>query len=52
MKKKIKDLTLEEIYRICDRNESCDNCPLIDGIFPCGINNCSFMEDKEIEVDE
>jgi hypothetical protein len=28
MKKKIKDLTLEEAYKICDEHISCIVCPL------------------------
>lgn len=53
MKKKIKDLTLEEVKNICEKNKECDTCPLIiAGMFPCGIANCTFVEDKEIEVKE
>lgn len=28
MKKKIKDLTITEVRRICDNNNRCPNCPL------------------------
>ena len=54
MKKKIRDLTDEEIEKVCDRNHrkygTCYNCPLQleEG------NYCfKYLDlDKEIEVDE
>lgn len=27
MKKKIKDLTFEELFKLCEKYESCDKCP-------------------------
>ena len=56
MKKKIKDLTLEECQKICDNHSyfHCDGCPLID----CEHHkNYSYYknkhpEEREVEVDE
>ncbi len=35
MKKKIKDVTLGEIIDICNKAESCTNCPLRPYVRPC-----------------
>lgn len=56
MKKKIKDLTVEEVEKICDKQTDCDNCPLdIPSCRICmkdiTIYNIGFLE-KEIEVEE
>lgn len=59
MKKKIKDLTLEEIDKICN-NTGCGRCPLF-FCEDCHYNNVCLNEDlgglysflnKEIEVEE
>lgn len=53
MKKKIKDLTDEEIEKICNENhkkyKTCYNCPL-----KIGENNCFKFVDlnKKIEVED
>lgn len=53
MKKKLKDLTDEEMKKICYNNykkyKTCYNCPL-----QIGENNCfKFVDlDKEIEVED
>ena len=56
MKKKIKDLTLEECKKICDNYSyfRCDECPLIDCVYN---ENYSYYknkhpEEREVEVDE
>lgn len=55
MKKKIKDLTLEEAMKICSKN-SCRDCPLnnIPYNTACHLNYLEFREDltKEVEIDE
>ena len=50
MKKKIKDLTLEECNNICSKAESCSMCPLQNTI-KC-INTDTAQLDIEVEVDE
>lgn len=50
MKKKIKDLTLEEVTKIC-KNNSCDECPLKDA--PCQEGYYALVNselDQEIDV--
>lgn len=47
MIKKIKDLTKEDIEKICDNYWSCRKCPLYN---PIGLHDCILEE--EIEVDE
>ena len=50
MKKKVKDLTLEEVTKIC-KNNSCDECPLKDA--PCQEGYYALVNselDQEIEV--
>lgn len=49
MKKKIKDLTVEEIKSICDRSPFCHKCPLKNHIKCCYID--TDLE-REIEVYE
>ena len=51
MKKKIKDLTLEEIKKICI-NHSCQFCPLDINEFWCKNNDLEHYGEQEIEVDE
>jgi len=54
MKKKIRDLTKEEIEKLCDnyfeKHKNCQSCPLN------GINNClkylGLNLDQEIEVED
>ena len=50
MKKKIKDLTLEEIKRICI-NHSCVYCPLEVNELWCKNDDLERYGDEEIEVD-
>ena len=53
MKKKIKDLTLEEMFNICS-NHDCSKCQL-NGKGACEIANQVMMFDNfesEVEVDE
>ena len=60
MKKKIKDLTLEECKKICRNTECCDDCPLFYGenkycrAIELAIieNNKSIDLEIEVEVDE
>lgn len=63
MKKKIKDLTVDECKKICNKSEYCDNCPLrfrSNGILTvCLLSNLSMeqyygdrLETQEVEVDE
>ena len=54
MKKKIKDLTLEEVTKIC-KNNSCYDCPLKDA--PCyegfyAVVNSGLDQEIEVEDDE
>ena len=54
MKKKIKDLTLEECKNICSKYRECDKgCPLNDKEIPCDFMGL-LPEDleKEVEIDE
>lgn len=49
MKKKIKDLTDEEIKSICDRHFFCHKCPLNHHI------KCRYVDnnlDRKVEIDE
>ena len=50
MKKKIKDLTLEECRKICEKQDSCSDCPIYDEI--CGIRIIRIHLEREVEVDE
>lgn len=55
MKKKIKDLTVEEADKICDKQTCCNNCPLnIRFSKHCTtmIYNCKELLEREIEVEE
>ena len=63
MKKKIKELTLEEARVICNKNISCSNCPLNFNkkatTIPCYLDKLKCDEyttyyqlNKEVEVDE
>ena len=52
MKKKIKDLTLEECRKICEKQRFCNGCP-----FYGHDNHCMYVGDAshidyEVEVDE
>lgn len=55
MKKKIKDLTLEERGEICLKNRNCDACPLSAG-YDCvkDIDIKKFIEvfQTEVEINE
>lgn len=62
MKKKIKDLTLEEATKICEKNLHCDKCPLLlfikrsrtycYHVFLLATNGKKVDLDKEVEIDE
>ena len=56
MKKKIGDLTLNEIEKFCEKESNCNTCLLNDIIKNCWDNFASDNEnrielDKEIEVE-
>ena len=57
MKKKIIDLTAEEAKKICDKYDSCDECPLYIGVF-CPfciadlITGFKKYANREIEIEE
>lgn len=57
MKKKIKDLTLEECQRICDTHV-CKNCPLKiqhpddDDLLGCPVSYDDWYLEKEVEINE
>ena len=52
MKKKIKDLTEEEVIKICD-NHSCKRCPLFDyESCHCKTNLLELYGEEEIEVED
>ena len=50
MKKKIKDLTIEEIKKICRKYMDCEACPL--DLSPCPATIYDEDLKREIEVDE
>ena len=50
MKKKIKDLTIEEIIKICSNN-ICDSCPFDLNELHCKWNDLEHYGEEEIEVD-
>jgi len=58
MKKKIKDLTLEEVFKICKTHLSCADCPLLCSMQTedcqfCGLDSyVGFMGDDEVETKE
>ena len=51
MKKKIKDLTLEECKKYCQSRKHCDNCFLDDLVKCINLFKRTDLE-REIEVDE
>lgn len=56
MKKKIKDLTLKELRKICEAYpDGCKDCPLFTGKYGCMVNieSCCYESywEQEIEVD-
>lgn len=51
MKKKIKDLTLEEIEKIC-KNHNCHFCPLDVNELWCKSDDLEHYGEQEIEVEE
>ena len=51
MKKKIKDLTIEELYKICSKY-SCKDCPLDIPQLWCKYNDLDKYGDEEIEVED
>ena len=52
MKKKIKDLTLWEFQKICDKYDECADCPLCVGTNEDNMGICArFAGEREVEVD-
>ena len=55
MKKKIKELTEQQIDKICDNHPLCDSCPLVrkykDSFYCYGLYK-DLWEDFEIELEE
>lgn len=49
MKKKIKDLTFEEKEKICDRQLTCEDCPLRLANDILGSFACAYDEEVEVE---
>lgn len=54
MKKKVRDLTEEELQSICDKQLlSCDNCPLSASDFYGESYACAIeLMKREVEIDE
>ena len=55
MKKKIKDLTLEELSKFCHKQDNCIDCPFGYGYsYECPVCELKNREDleSEVEVDE
>lgn len=55
MKKKIKDLTFEELVKLCGKYELCDNCPYSYGYLYCKLSPEYLpakeeLFDQEIEI--
>ena len=51
MKKKIKDLTIEELIKICCKHR-CNYCPFYLDVPWCKYDDLEHYGDEEIEVDE
>lgn len=49
MRKKIKDLTKEEVHKICDLSDWCDTCPLHETL---KCPNVDLRGEDEVEVPE
>ena len=49
MKKKIRNLTIEEKLKICERHETCEDCPL--RLFQSHLGSYACSYDSEIEID-
>lgn len=49
MKKKLKDITIGEVKKECEKHAKCDGCPLHK--FACHGNACDNL-DEEIELTE
>ena len=52
-KKKIKDLTLGEYFKIqnkCCEYYHCEGCPLKE--IPCSIHELEFCQEEEVEVEQ
>lgn len=48
MKKKIKDLTVQELWKICHSRPNCDECPIYDF---CIVGWFGLIEETEEEVE-
>ena len=55
MKKKIKDLTVAQLYKYCKEQKKCKDCPFTQG-YLCKLNiPCSLREEtleQEVEIPE
>lgn len=51
MKKKIKDLTLEECAEICKKQDGCKNCPLggEKGCYRAYLSELRYLKDIDLE---
>lgn len=49
MKKKIKDLTFEDFIEICDKHDTCEDCPLRLFQEHLGSYNCAYRYEVEVE---
>lgn len=53
MKKRIKDLTLAELIKICDKQKDCEDCPLFARMNDDNAPICvDKIMNKEVEIDE
>ena len=51
MKKKLGDMTIEEMQDLCNKRDDCVNCPFIDDYSKCFFD-ADIDLDQEIEVEE
>ena len=54
MKKKIKDLTLEECEKLCHKRPTCTRCPIKEFCYNyfCDVQDRALKYKREVEVDE
>lgn len=55
MKKKIKDITIEELKNICSGNKNCNKCVLYDDEYDalcyCAHHLCKYLLEEEIKYE-